>query len=92
VYRYGVGFNKIPDYMCIGRPIIFALSSSNNPISDARAGISIEGQEPQLLVDAMVKLSQTPIEERLEMGKRARIFSRENFDYAMIAQRLSLNF
>ena len=88
VHRYGISFNKISDYLLVGRPIIFALSSSNDPVAEARAGLSVPAESPRALADAIVELSNTPQHIRQEMGQRGREFALNELNYANIARRL----
>jgi len=89
VYRYGISFNKISDYLLVGRPVILALNSANNPIADAGAGLSVPGQDPQALAQAVLALYEMPPEARREMGERGRQFALREFDYAATAQRMA---
>ena len=88
VYRYGISFNKIFDYLLVGRPVIFALHSSNDPIAEAGAGLSVPAEDPKALADAIVRLSKMPIQARREMGKRGREYVLKEFDYRTICERL----
>ena len=88
VHKYGVSWNKISDYLLVGRPIIFALSSSNDPVAEARAGLSVPAESPKALADAIVELRNTPQHIRQEMGQRGREFALSELNYANIAQRL----
>jgi glycosyltransferase involved in cell wall biosynthesis len=89
VYRYGMSFNKVFDYMLVGRPVIFAVNSSNNPIGDASGGLNVQGEDPMALAEAVIQLSEMPAGVRREMGKRARDFVLSEFDYPVIAKRLA---
>ncbi len=88
VHRYGISWNKISDYLLVGRPIIFALSSSNDPVAEAKAGLSVPAENPKALADAIVELSNTPPHIRQEMGQRGREFALSELNYANIARRV----
>jgi len=88
VYRYGISFNKISDYLLVGRPVVFAVNSPYNPVSEAGAGISVPGEDPEALAEAIIQLSELPARDRQEMGKRAQAFAIKNLDYSVIAQRI----
>lgn len=68
VFKYGISSNKLFDYMCSGKPIIFACSTSNNIIEEAKAGISVPPEDPSALADAVVELYEAPEEKRIQMG------------------------
>ncbi len=58
--------------MASGTPVLFSCNSINNPVKEARSGISTTPDDPQELASAMIRLYNTPEEERRIMGKRGR--------------------
>lgn len=88
VYRYGVSYNKIFDYLLVGRPVIFAINAHNNPVAQAGAGLSVPAEDPHALAQAIVQIHRMPLHAKQEMGRRARRFVTSEFDYTVIAQRL----
>jgi glycosyltransferase involved in cell wall biosynthesis len=88
VYRYGIAYNKIPDYMLSGRPIIFAVEAANDPVAEAGAGISIPGEDPEALMSAILEMRDLPRGAREEMGRRGADFADRYFDYAKTARRI----
>ena len=72
VFRYGISSNKLFDYLASGKPIIFSAFAGNNPVAEARAGITIPPENPEALAEAILKLYRMPDEERKEMGLRGR--------------------
>jgi glycosyltransferase involved in cell wall biosynthesis len=88
VLRYGISSNKLCDYLASGRPVIFAANSSNNPVAEAQAGISIPPENPQALAAAIVRLQALPFEERVRMGENGVEYARRNLDVRVLAQRL----
>ncbi len=89
VYRYGVSYNKIYDYLLAGRPTIFAMSASNNPIAEFGAGVSIPAEDSALLARTICEVMNMPQEQLQEMGLRARQLALSEFDYQKIAHKLS---
>ena len=47
VFKYGISKNKFYDYMASGRPIIFASNVRGSLINIAKAGITIEPDNPE---------------------------------------------
>jgi glycosyltransferase involved in cell wall biosynthesis len=88
VLRYGISSNKLCDYLASGRPVIFAANSSNNPVAEARAGISIPPENPQAMAAAIVKLQALPFEERVRMGENGVEYAQRNLDVRVLARRL----
>lgn len=89
VYRYGISYNKVFDYMLAGRPIIFAISARNNPVAEAGAGLSVPAENAPALAQAILQLRAMPRHTRQEMGRLARQFVLREFDYRVIATRLA---
>jgi glycosyltransferase involved in cell wall biosynthesis len=78
IFRWGISPNKLFDYMAIGRPVIFAVNTPYNPISEANAGVSINSSDPESLADAIDKISQVSSPILSAMGKRGRDFVFKN--------------
>lgn len=84
VFRWGVSPNKLFDYMGAGRPVIYAVEASNNPVAEANAGISVRADDPKDLADGVVRLMQTSLEERKQMGLNGRAYVERNHDLAKL--------
>jgi glycosyltransferase involved in cell wall biosynthesis len=88
VEKYGMSVNKVFGFMASARPVLFACRSSYDPISEARAGLTVEPEDPAALADAMVRLRRTSPEERHAMGARARWHVLKHHDLSQQARRL----
>ncbi|HBO44056.1 MAG TPA: hypothetical protein DD670_09005 [Planctomycetaceae bacterium] len=88
VERYGMSVNKVFGFMAAGRPVLFACRSSYDPIREARAGLTVEPEDPAALAQAMFELSRTPDAERRAMGARARQHVLQYHDLSKLARRL----
>src|SRR3546814_19599393 len=54
LFKYGVSPNKLYDYLYAGKPILYAIDSSNyHPVADAQAGVDLPHENPQDLDDAI---------------------------------------
>ena len=40
-------FNKLFDYLSVGKPVIYGGSSSNNAVEEARAGVVVPPEDPE---------------------------------------------
>ncbi|MCY4364080.1 MAG: glycosyltransferase family 4 protein [Gammaproteobacteria bacterium] len=89
LYKYGISMNKIPDYMAMGRPVIIAMESVNNPIIEADAGICVQAEAPEELAGAIMKMAQMNEAELREMGLRGRGYVEREHDMKLLAQRLA---
>ena len=86
----GSGTNiKLFDFMAAGRPIVFACDSSNNPVADAGAGITVRPGNPGELAGAMRRLASLPENERNAMGLAGRRYVEDNHGFRQLAARLA---
>jgi glycosyltransferase involved in cell wall biosynthesis len=88
VFRYGISSNKLFDYMASGRPVISAVEPSNNPVKEARCGLTIPPQEPKALAEAILRLSNMSKEERAAMGRRGRAYVEKHHSIPVLADKL----
>jgi len=88
VFKYGISPNKLFDYMAAGKPVIFSVHASNNPVKEAGCGITVPPRNPLALVDAIIALYLMPQESRDEMGRRGQKYVAENHDISVLAGRL----
>ena len=49
--KYGVSPVKIFDYLASGRPILYAVEGTNNPVAEAGSGITIPPENPAALAE-----------------------------------------
>lgn len=87
LYRYGISPNKLGDYFMAARPVIHAVDAANDPVADARCGLSIAPDDPAALAAAIGRLAAMPTAERLALGQRGASYARRHLDYAVLAQR-----
>lgn len=90
VFKWGISPNKLFDYFGAGRPVIFSVNSSNNPVADAKAGVSVEPDNAESLAAGILELAKTPLVEREAMGQRGRKYVEENHDLNKLGDVLDL--
>ncbi len=88
VFRYGVSPNKLFDYMALARPIVYAIAASNDPVGEARAGLSVPPESPVEMAAALRALDEMGAPGRAEMGRRGRDYSFEHHDLCRLAEKL----
>ena len=88
VFDHGVSPNKLFDYFSVGRPVIFGVSASNNPVAEAHAGITVPAEDPTALAEAILRLRDMPASERLALGSNGRAYVEAHHDFARLAERL----
>jgi glycosyltransferase involved in cell wall biosynthesis len=89
LYRFGIGANKIPEYLYSGKPILHAYSGACDPVKQAKAGIQVPAEDPQQLADAVLRLYQMPLEEREAMGANGRNSALQQYEYGQLAEKLA---
>lgn len=87
LFRYGISPNKLWDYMMSAKPILHAVEAGNDPVQDARCGVSVEPENPQALAQAARRLAGYSEEERAAMGARGREYVLQHCDYKVLARR-----
>ncbi|MFZ2538111.1 MAG: glycosyltransferase family 4 protein [Oscillospiraceae bacterium] len=87
LYQYGVGMNKIFDYMLAKRPILYGIEASNNMITDASCGITIEPESAEAIVEGTKQLLSQNESSLNAMGQNGYEYVLENHDYTKLAKR-----
>jgi glycosyltransferase involved in cell wall biosynthesis len=88
IYKYGISFNKLFDYLAAGKPIIFSSDSSNNPIAEASAGITVPPEDSEAVAEAIIKLYNMGEEERERMGKNGRKYVEKYHSIPVLVDKL----
>ena len=92
LYRYGVGMNKIFDYMLAKKPILYGIESSNDPVAEAGCGITIPPEDAHAIAAGAAQLAALPEEERARMGENGFSYVLEHHDYRALAKRFAAAF
>ena len=89
MYELGIAAQKLPEYLYSAKPIIHSYSGNGDFVAQAKAGITIEAENPFAIAKAIDDIYEMTIEQRNMMGQNGREFALNNFDYAKIAKKLS---
>lgn len=90
LYRYGIGANKLPEYLYASRPVILGVSGvPEDVVTASGGGVVVPAADPRAVADAVVELAQLSDSERHEMGRRGREYVLQNLDYALLARELA---
>ncbi len=87
LYTYGVGMNKIFDYMLAAKPVINGIRSDGNPLDLSGCAITIPPEDPQALADAIGTFMQKDAAELAEMGQKGADYVIANHEYTVLAQK-----
>lgn len=88
VFQWGISPNKLYDYLCSRRPVIFGVNAFNNPVEEAGAGITVPPENPEALAKAVLELYHMIPADREQMGLNGRKYIEENHDFRKLAIRL----
>lgn len=87
LFRFGVSPNKLFDYMMAAKPILYSVEASNDPVSEAKCGISVRAEDENEVIQAIEKFINLSEEERIVMGKNGKDFVVENHKYNVLAEK-----
>ena len=87
LFRFGIGMNKIFDAMLVERPVVAAYSAGNDPIGEAKCGITVPAGDATGLATALRRVAAMPAEQRAGLGAAGGAFVRANHDYQVLAGR-----
>jgi glycosyltransferase involved in cell wall biosynthesis len=87
LYRFGLGSNKLIDYMVAGRPVLHGVEAGNDPIAEAGCGITFAPENPQAVVDGVLALMRLDAAQRATLGERGRQYALANHAYPVLGQR-----
>jgi glycosyltransferase involved in cell wall biosynthesis len=88
IYNYGISLNKLFDYLASTKPIITAGNPKNNIIKDAKAGITIESENPEILAEGILKIQKMSEEEREQLGANGRAYVEKYHTSKVLAKKL----
>lgn len=85
LYQFGIGANKIPEYLYSGKPIIHSYSGMCDPIEPCAAGITVPAQDSDALAKSILKLKSLDETEKVSMGVNGHQLALEEYDYGKLA-------
>ena len=88
LYKYGIGFVKLFDYMVSARPIVWAVSSEDNPVAETHCGKMVSPENPKEMAKAIMELCDLSDKERHDMGKRGYNYVVKHHSMPVLASKL----
>jgi glycosyltransferase involved in cell wall biosynthesis len=88
VFRWGISPTKLFEYFAAARPVVFAVRTPTDLVADLDGGVSAEPGDPGSLADAIVRLRDTPSDDRDAMGERLRRYAEERHGFDALAASL----
>ena len=81
--------NALIEAMAMGKPCVASrIGPIEEVMEDGVSGVLVPTQSPEILAQAVVRLSSCRMEEALEMGQRARTEARQRFTAAIAVGKL----
>ncbi len=88
LFKYGVSPNKLFDYMFSSKPILYAIDSGeNNIVKTAKCGLDIEAQNPQAIINGLLKLYNMDKEKKEKLGQNGKEYVLKHFTYEKLAEK-----
>lgn len=88
LYRFGIGANKIPEYLFSAKPIIHSYSGACEPVKECGAGLLVPAENPQAVAKAILQMYRLPQAERDRLGENGRRAAEETYEYSQLARRM----
>lgn len=88
LYKYGIGMNKLFDYLASGRWIIMASGVLDNPIADA-PGLSICRPSSESISTAIAQVARMDPVARDRLASRNAAMAKDTFDYKVLSAQLN---
>lgn len=88
VYRYGISFNKLFEYMAAARPVVFACDSAYDPVAATGAGLTVAPDDPAGLAEALLAMARATPEALAAMGAAGRAYVAREHDFAALGEQL----
>jgi glycosyltransferase involved in cell wall biosynthesis len=89
LWRHGISFNKLYDFMAMGRPTVIGLDCPNNPIAEAGAGITVRPGDAAAMAAGMERMLALAPEARRAMARRGRAYVEAHCDSRLLAARFA---
>lgn len=87
LFRFGISFNKMFDYLAAGKPILTDFPCNYNPATEGGAGMAVQEASPQKIAERIDEISYLPIERRKALGLNARKTA-QNYDFKLLTVKL----
>lgn len=87
LYRFGISFNKMYDYMMAGKPVICAVDAPDCPVEMYGCGFMVESGEISEIQKVVEKLYSMTEDERQKMGLKGKKAVLKYFNYTALAEK-----
>jgi len=87
LFRFGISPNKLIDYMMAGRPVLQAIEAGNDPVGEARCGLTVAAEDPAAVASGIRTFFAMAPDTREAMGQNGIRFVLDNLTYEVLGAR-----
>ena len=87
LFRFGISFNKMFDYLAAGKPVLSDFPCPYNPATDHGAGLDVQQPDAASIARAVEKMAAMPPQERETMAHNA-LCTAQEYDFRKLTDRL----
>lgn len=87
LFRFGIAPNKLMDYMMAARPVLMAIDSGNDPVTEAGCGLTVPPENPQAIAQGIRQLLALSKTAREQMGQRGKDYILQHHTYPVLAEK-----
>lgn len=90
LYKYGISFNKIFEYLAATKPIIIAYDTEFDFIKETNCGFSIPAENNEEMLNSILKILSLSKREKQILGENGRKYAKENFSMKILGKKLNI--
>ena len=87
LFRFGISFNKMFDYLAAGKPVLSDFLCPYNPATDHGAGLDVQQPDAVSIARAVEKMAAMPPQEREAMARNA-LRTAQEYDFRKLTDKL----
>ena len=87
IFRFGISFNKLFDYLAAGKPILCDFPCSYNPAVQCGAGVMVTDPTAEQIAEAIERMAGLP-EEKYQTYCAAACRGAQEYDYQQLTKKL----
>lgn len=87
LFRFGISFNKMFDYLAAGKPVLSDFPCPYNPAADHGAGLDVQQPDAVSIARAVEKMAAMPPQEREAMARNA-LRTAQEYDFRKLTDKL----
>ncbi|MET0856935.1 MAG: glycosyltransferase, partial [Telluria sp.] len=87
LFRFGVAPNKLIDYMMAARPVLYAIESGNDLVTESGCGVAVRAEDAAAAAQGVRSMLAMDAEQRKTMGQRGKKFVLDNLTYPVLGER-----